>query len=222
MVLGCCAGEWDAEQEVAAIIPASADGPWQLVVAAGDYDNKVETIEADRHWIVWGQSGDGPGQFPWPPDSMTSDPTSRVVYVSVDNDAYDNEKARIEKFTAKYGPGGRLLGRLACEGQNLGALATDRAGNLFVTDLDPVQAFQAVYPNTTITGGPRAASTGATRSRSSSSPPPNRERPTAVTSTPSPGPRARRRARSCRPHSPAPRPFHVAAATASGGSTCSC
>jgi hypothetical protein len=177
-----------------AIIPASADGPWQLIVAAADYDNNVETIEANGHWIVWGQSGDGPGQFPWPPDSMTADPTNRVVYVSVDNDAYDNEKARIEKFTpegtfvgewsvtnaagnatpayeltvdpagdvlavvgnciVKYGPGGRLLGRFACEGQNLGALATDRAGNLFVTDLDSVQAFQAVYPKTTITSGP--------------------------------------------------------------------
>ena len=176
------------------IIPQSADGKWLLVVAAADYDSTIETIDASGNWHNWGESGDGPGQFDHVPDGMTVDPSRRLVYVSVDNDAYDNEKARIEKFTpsgsylgewsvtntagtgtpafgltvdpagdvlafvgrciVKYGPGGRLLARFACDYPYGGAMATDRLGDVLVADQYAVHAYQAVYPRTTITSGP--------------------------------------------------------------------
>ena len=178
------------------IIPQSADGKWLLVVAASDYDTTIETIDAGGNWHNWGESGDGPGQFDHVPDAMTVDPSRRLVYVSVDNDAYDNEKARIEKFTpsgtylgewsvtnaagngtpafgltvdpagdvlafvgrciVKYGPGGRLLARFACDYPFGGAMATDRLGDVFVADQYAVHSYQAVYPHTTITSGPTA------------------------------------------------------------------
>lgn len=114
-----------------AIIPQSADGKWLLVVAASDYDSKIETIDASGNWHNWGQSGDGPGQFPQLPDDMTVDPSRRVVYVSVDNDAYDNEKARIERFT----PSGTYLGEwsvtnAAGNGTPAFGLTVDPAGDV--------------------------------------------------------------------------------------------
>jgi hypothetical protein len=179
------------------IIPGSADGQCLLLIAASDYDSKIETMDAGGHWTNWGQSGDGPGQFPHLPHGMAVDPNRRVVYVSVDNDAYDDEQAHIEKFTpwgtylgewsvtnaagsatpayvlsvdshgdvfatvgrcvVKYGPRGRLLARFACDLPSIGSLATDRVGDLFVSDAatDTVQVFQPVYPITTITSGPK-------------------------------------------------------------------
>jgi hypothetical protein len=69
-------------------------------------------------------------------------------------DPAGNLLAFVGRCIVRYGPGGRLLARFACDYPFGGFMATDRLGDLFVADECAVHAYQAVFPHTTISSGP--------------------------------------------------------------------
>jgi hypothetical protein len=81
-----------------AVLPSSASGGWRLVVAAADFDPKVEVIQANGHWVRWGTEGTGPGELVSPPNAVAANARTRGIYVDSFDDSLSGS-SRIEEFT---------------------------------------------------------------------------------------------------------------------------